>query len=627
MLVHAVLLRGPMPTEYFLSLLLLVLALFIARRSGRSKLQSALLVTAAVVAVILLIAYAAADYFTGEGMNSAALFHIQYGLRGAGFREYRGLILLCAAGLILAPTMLGFWCFSKISQPRRPRYFAGSLVLILGSFIVNPATRDLIELFEPVAPATEDFLRHYRTPRITATTDDHPNFVFIFAESLERTYFDDSIFPGLIKELRTLENQGHSFTNIHTLEGTGYTVGGIVASLCGVPLFSPAHANSMSGMDTFLPGARGLTDLLREKAGYHFAFMGGAPLAFAGKGKFLKTHGFDEMSGFGELHGRVVDKAYINNWGLYDDTLLDMAFDRFRELSDQGKRFGLFILTLDTHHPDGHVSRTVTNTRYGDGTNTMLNAVAGSDALVAAFVRRIQQSAFGRNTVVVIASDHLAMNNAAIEQLQKGERRNLFLVLDPRNPAGAKIARKGSTLDIGATLLPFLGFKGVIGLGRDLQDAATSDDEIAYIHRKETVPSWRGELMKFWEFPELNESLSFTDDPAEVTLDGRRFSAPVLIELYDDGQTRLRFEFDALWDVRLAQQVKKLNEGAAYILVAKPEDAAALFPPNQSTIETPWVLVVGKAGARPIARPLPTGASFTRAEIDGYLGGPADEKR
>jgi hypothetical protein len=128
--------------------------------------------------------------------------------------------------------------------------------------------------------------------------------------------------------------------------------------------------------------------------------------------------------------------------------------------------------------------------------------------------------------------------------------------------------------------------------------------------------------MNFWKFPELNQSLSFTDNPAEVTLDGRRFSAPVLIELNDDDRTRLRFEFDALWDVRLAQQVKKLNEGASYVLVAKREDATALFPPNQTTIETPWVLVVGKAGARSVARPLPPGASFTRGEIDKYLVGP-----
>jgi phosphoglycerol transferase len=608
-----------MPSEYYLSLFLLVVALLLARRSGRSKWQSALLFAASVVAVVLLISYAAADYFTGEGINLATIYHLRYGLGGAGFGEYRGLILSCLCGLILAPAMLAYWCFSKTDQARRPRVLMGSLFLIVGSLATNPVVWNVVELAKPIEPATADFLRHYRTPRIVPISDNHPNFVFIFAESLERTYFDESLFPGLVKELRLIENAGHSFTNIRELAGTGFTMGGIVASLCGVPLSTPANANSMSGMDAFLPGAIGLTDLLHEQAGYHFAFMGGANLLFGGKDKFLETHRFDEKVGFSELHGLIPDKSYINNWGLYDDTLLDMAFQKFTELSQQGKRFGLFVLTLDTHHPNGHVSATVANARYGEGKNSMLNAVAASDALLASFIRRIQESAFGRNTVVVIASDHLAMNNVASDLLQKGERRNLFIVLDPRNAVGAKIPRLGSTLDTGSTLLPYLGFRGVIGLGRDLQDPGTSDEEIAHIHRKETVPSWREELMKLWEFPKLKESLSFSDDPAEVALDGRRFRAPVLIEFDHDHQTRLRFEFDALWDVRLAQQVGKLKPGTSYVLVAQKEDAAAFLAADQRTIDVPWVLVVGRAGAGQTALALPSGSLFTRKKIDEYL--------
>ncbi|HTO03619.1 MAG TPA: sulfatase-like hydrolase/transferase, partial [Opitutus sp.] len=322
-------------------------------------------------AVALLIGYAAADFFTGEGINAAVLFHARYGLRGAGFAEYAGLIGICVAVFVAAAATLAFACFSRVHLPRRRRVLTASGLLIAGSFGFNPATWDLIENVRPVAPATADFLRHYRVPRIAAVAPEHPNVVFIFAESLERTYFDEAIFPGLIKDLRMLEQQGISFTNIHTVEGTGFTMGGLVAGLCGIPLFSPAHANSMSGMDSFLPGVAGLSDLLHEQA-YHLAFMGGASLDFAGKGKFLRTHQFDELSGFSELHARVSDKAYINNWGLYDDTLFDMAFDRFRELSENGKRFALFLLTLDTHHPNGHVSRGAGISQYGDGTNPLL---------------------------------------------------------------------------------------------------------------------------------------------------------------------------------------------------------------------------------------------------------------
>lgn len=607
-----------MPAEFFVSLFLLLGAMIALSLSGKSKRRSLISFAAAVVVASMLIAYVAADFFTGEGINAAVLFHIRYGLHGAGFAEYGGLIGVCVVVFMAVVAILAFVCFSRAQLPQRRGYLATSGLLIAGSFVVNPTTWDLVENARPVAPATADFLRHYRVPRISPVAQEHPNFVFIFAESLERTYFDEAIFPGLIKDLRLLEQQGASFTNIRTVEGTGFTMGGLVASLCGIPLFSPAHANSMSGMDSFLPGVVGLSDLLHQQA-YHLAFMGGASLDFAGKGKFLRTHHFDEMSGFSELHARVPDKAYINNWGLYDDTLFEMAFDRFRELSEDGKRFGLFLLTLDTHHPNGHVSRSAGIKQYGDGTNPMLNAVAASDDLIAAFIRRIQSSPFGANTVIVIASDHLAMNNAASEFLNRGERRNLFVVLDPRKRDPVQIDRLGSTLDLGPTLLPFLGFKANIGLGRDLLDPATSEEEIAHIQERDTLLSWREELMKFWEFPKFKESLVFNETPAEILMDGRRFSAPALIELKSDHQTVMRFEFDAVWDVRLIQQVDKLNQGTPFILVARREDVEASKASDAASGADSWMMIIGRAGGVRITRPLTDGVTVTRAEMDALL--------
>ena len=38
------------------------------------------------------------------------------------------------------------------------------------------------------------------------------NVVFIYAEGLERTYFDETLFPGLINKLRVLESKGTYFT-------------------------------------------------------------------------------------------------------------------------------------------------------------------------------------------------------------------------------------------------------------------------------------------------------------------------------------------------------------------------------------------------------------------------------
>ena len=37
---------------------------------------------------IFTILYIAADYFTDEGINDAVIYHIIYGVEGAGFKEY-----------------------------------------------------------------------------------------------------------------------------------------------------------------------------------------------------------------------------------------------------------------------------------------------------------------------------------------------------------------------------------------------------------------------------------------------------------------------------------------------------------------------------------------------------------
>jgi phosphoglycerol transferase len=405
------------------------------------------------------------------------------------------------------------------------------------------------------------------------------------------------------------------------VEGTGFTMGGMVGSLCGVPLFTPANANSMSGMDAFLPGAVGLPDLLHEQ-GYFLSFLGGAPLDFAGKGKFLRTHHFDESAGFSELHGKTRDRAYINNWGLYDDTTFDFAYDRLVELARQKRPFGLFLLTLDTHPPIGYISRSAVSGPYGDGTNPMLNAVKASDELIAQFVERVRTSPAGKNTVIVIASDHLAMLNSASDRLRQGARSNLFLILDPRDPQGRRVDRAGSTLDIGATVLRPLGFEGRINLGRDLLDANTSESEIAHIQKTETLLSWRSELIRLWDFPRFKTTFSFEPKSARVKIDGREFQAPVLIELGDNGRTTLRFQFNALYETHLAEQAAKLPPGRKYLLVVKPDDARSLMA-DETTAQSaaPWILIAGKAGGSRMAVPLADEISYSRLQVDELVAG------
>ena len=136
-----------------------------------------------------------------------------------------------------------------------------------------------------------------------------PNLVYIYAESLERTYFDTELFPGLADELNALRTDSIDFSNTQQLPGTGYTIAGMVASQCGIPLFAPFDGNASSAVSTFYPENVCLGDVLKA-AGYSNYFYQGAELAFAGKDTFLKSHGFDHVYGFKELREQVADPSY-----------------------------------------------------------------------------------------------------------------------------------------------------------------------------------------------------------------------------------------------------------------------------------------------------------------------------
>ena len=229
----------------------------------------------------------------------------------------------------------------------------------------------------------------------------------------------------------------------------------------------------------------------------------------------------------------------MNGWGLYDDTLLDLAYRRFERLSQSGKKFGLFLLTLDTHHPDGHLSKSCERYSYGDGSNKILNAVAGSEWLTAKFVRRIVNSEYAADTLICLVSDHLALKNTAWETLQHGERKNLFMVIPPQKSKGLKVSRPGSTLDTGVTLLNMMGFQvDELGLGRNLLNKDKSTFVEKFSDPDFVLKKWRNEFLAFWEFPDIRNSFAVFPSQGKAIIDGRTVKLPVLIEIDDALKTK-----------------------------------------------------------------------------------------
>ena len=522
------------------------------------------------ISLILYLLYGVSDYFTGKGINESVIYHIKYGFAGAGFSEYLGLIIVSSIILFLGLFFL-FYMFSRktkiksLSVINKNIYF--SYLLIFISLVVNPAVHDLFSLAFNKSNSP-NFDIYYLKPAIKKLNKNQKNLIVIYAESLERTYFDESTFPGLIKELRKLESKSTYFTNIVEIECTGWTIAGIVASQCGIPLITPLYrGNSMSGMDSYLPSAVGLSDLLQNE-GYKFIYYGGANLDFAGKRKFFSTHHYDEVFGKKELSGLLTDKSYMTSWGLFDDTLLDIVFDKFIKLSERDEKFCLFLLTLDTHNPKGDPSKKCRDIIYGDGLNPILNAVAGSDYLISDFINKILLSSFAQKTIIVVLSDHLTMNNTAYHLLKPKKRTNMFMIIDPENLSSRKIQQLGSTLDIGATILPFIGYECSLGLGRNLLSKKLWDSDIECIQKN--ITGWKQNLSKFWNFPNIHESITINITENYLKIDERKFRIPILIEFNNDFETILTFTFDGDYrQSRLIDYLKTLDKNKNFILIDK----------------------------------------------------------
>ncbi|MBT8141757.1 MAG: sulfatase-like hydrolase/transferase, partial [Gammaproteobacteria bacterium] len=367
------------------------------------------------------------------------------------------------------------------------------------------------------------------------------NLVVIYAESLERSYFDQNQFPGLIKHLRELETVSINFTNINQVYSTGFTIGGLTASQCGIPLIAPSGGNSMSGMDQFLPSAVCLGDLLRS-SGYKLKYFGGAKLNFAGKGKLFTSHSFDEVYGLTELKPKLKDQNYQSYWGVHDDSLLEIVYNDFLNSSKTNEKFGIFLLTLDTHHPRGHINKSCEQIKYKNGKNAILNSIACSDLLISNFINKIKQSKYAENTIIVVLSDHLAMNNTAYTQLSEINRNNLLMIIDPSREEAKTIDKLGSTMDIGPTIMPYIGHKVDLGLGRDLLDSNVTNINQKLIHNN--LRNWKKEITSFWDFPRIKNQLGIDIENDRISIDDRNFDIPILIELDTKLKTMLYFDAD-----------------------------------------------------------------------------------
>ncbi|WMJ70805.1 phosphoglycerol transferase I [Stenotrophomonas sp. 24(2023)] len=476
------------------------------------------------------------DQLSGDGLNAATLYHLGADMEGAGVADFKRVI---AGFIVLALVSLLPLFATRVRRWRRPghgtAWFAAFACTWLVAITVSPLARDGQRLYQQLRPV--DFSRvapEYQVP--TQALQRPRNIVWIYGESLERTYLDERTFPGLMPNLNRLAGKALDVRGLASAEGSGWTIAGLVSSMCGVPLTtSQGDENSMDRMGSFLPKAVCLGDYLKQQ-GYTNHYLGGANGRFAGKGQFLASHGFDEVHDLDWFkQQKKIGRTHYSTWGVHDDVLLDTAYQRFEQLSRQGAPFMLTTLTMDTHHPAGHLPVSCRGTRYDSayGNIGLLNALKCTDRLISQLVDRIQASPYGKDTLIVIASDHLAMPNDLSHILARQQRENLLLFLGDGVAPRQLQATDASTLDSGATLLGLLDpHQQALGFGRSLLADKRPASASAAARREggKDYPQYLAFARSLWLGEPTRELKIDGDDQVVVGL--QHVQPPVLLE-YD----------------------------------------------------------------------------------------------
>jgi len=425
-----------------------------------------------IVAVLLVEAlaiYAAARlvsfYYQGESFNEEFFFHFSPETIGFAFGAFPGFVTL----FFIYVGVMGVCAWLSV-YAMQGRAFDNRTVLILpGLALVLAMDPDLFRLANfsmqdanlnrGLQLSTIDFeatdLNRNAIYRMSEDIVAGKNVVMIYLEGMERLYSDEAVYPDLTPFMNSLKGNALQFENIHQTRGTTFTVAGILSSQCGTPLLFPSGPGGNDVLKNgFLQEGFCFGDIL-SAAGYRNVFMGGASTRFAGKGTFLSAHGYEEVLGLEELKPLMDEPDYLNNWGLYDDTLLELAKDQFDELAaNPDQPFNLTVLTVDTHPPDGTVSKSCTP--YPAIDNNIFHAVHCTDQLVEKFITYLKQSPAWDNTVVLMMSDHLHMRNTGMDYYPEDYDRRLFVnVLN----AGVTdvVETPGTHMDVAPTLLQLMG--------------------------------------------------------------------------------------------------------------------------------------------------------------------------
>lgn len=359
------------------------------------------------------------------------------------------------------------------------RFLRGAITIVLGVVLISKAEQiGIFEYINDILNSSTIFEEQYVKPESDKIHfgDNTKNLIYIYMESMETTYSDRNSGGekdvNYIPNLMRISSENISFSHneklggLLTTPGTSWTMAALLGSTSGIPFKLPINGNSAGEHATFLPGAISLGEVLQEN-GYVNYFMCGSEIAFGGRESYLNQHGdyviFDYDTA---VKDGLIDPDYYEFWGFGDRKLYEYAKIKLNEIAGKGEKFNFTMLTIDTHHPEGHECEFCPKT-YDE---QYANVISCADAQIDEFLEWMKQQSWYEDTTIVIAGDHASMNNTFFDNVETRSIYNCF-INSAVEVSGETKNRKACVLDMFPTTLAAMGVEieeERLGMGTNL---------------------------------------------------------------------------------------------------------------------------------------------------------------